>query len=303
MVTKKFSFLFSFGATILTFLTLLLESIRLSTNSSRACKNIWLKCNGYSFPNSLNYHEMVEYSYRLFTILLVAIILVNFIVTFRNEYRKKTTLITLGLLSLFLVLLQLVAGLLNVRLGNLLMFTTLEMAFNLSLLICLIFFTIKLYKNTVRKSDDDNPISGQINLPAIELFICLYLNIILGVFFKQVHLNKENFRGYELEYIFEKPLVPDLLHFIHSMIAIVILLGSIYLFVVLRHTNLRITSMLLLSFVVFDSLLSFISYINELNAFFESVHTITSTISISLLGVIVAYLLFINNPKINVEIY
>ena len=204
---------------------------------------------------------------------------------------------------MFLFLFQLVIGILKVQLENRLTLTTLEMAFSLSLLVCLIFLTIKLYSNTVKKSHDDNPISGQINLPAIELFICLYLNIILGVFFKQVHLNKENFRGYELELIFEKPLVPDLLHFIHSIIAIVILLGGIYLFAFLRHTNLRIMSMLLLVFIVFGSLLSFISYINELNSFFESVHTIVSTISLSLLSIIVAYLIFINNPKINIDDY
>lgn len=303
MLTKKFSFLFSLGTTILTFFTLLLENIKLSTNSTIACENTWLKCNGYWFPDSFNYHTMLEYSYRLFTILLGATILVNFIVIFRSNHRKKTTLIILVLLSLFLFLFQLVIGILNVQLGNRLMFTTLEMALSLSLLVCLIFLTIKLYKNAVKENHDDNPISGQINLPAIELCICLYLNIILGVFFKQVHLNKENFRGYELELIFEKPLVPDLLHFIHSIIAIVILLGGIYLFVFLRHTILRIMSMLLLVFIVFDSLLSFSSYINELNLFLESVHTIFSTVALSLLSIIVAYLIFINNPKINIDDY
>lgn len=299
MSKYRFSFLFSLGTTIFTFLALLIGNLVVATDSGDACGESWPKCNGYWFPDFSNYHTVIEYSHRLFTTLLGFVILINALLVFKTYLKKKTASIKLALLSLFLLLFQSVVGGLNVRLGTPVGFTTFDVTFSLSLLVCLIFLTTSLH-NSVHKENPnrmDLPIDSQIKASSILLFVSLYANIILGAFFKHSRASKLVLNIQPEETLFTKLFIPELLYSIHGIFSITIVIGSVFLFLSLRNSKLNVTSVSLLICITLATLVGFASYLTQLKPFVSSMHMALSTISLGLLSMIMAHLTFSQHHK------
>lgn len=293
MTKQFFSFLFSLGTAYFTFFALLLGNVVVATNSGDACGNSWPQCNGYWLPDFSDYRTIIEYSHRIFTTVLGFVILINAILVFLNRKKTHEVSTRLALLSILLLLVQSMIGGLNVKLGTPIGFTTLDVIFSLSLLVCLVFLSVSLYEPLQRARVRNISSANKIRKNAIVLFLCFYANIAIGAFFKHSRASKTLLNLPTDGSLFSGPSIPELLYFIHGIASIVLVLGTVFLYLSLRKSELKSVSLALLLFIIIDTLSGAASYISKLKPLISSLHMALSTVSLGLLCVVLAYFLLI----------
>ncbi|PGT80097.1 heme A synthase [Bacillus sp. AFS040349] len=275
---------FSLFTIFITIAALILGNLVVATNSGDACGTDYPFCNGQLIPDITNYHIIIEYSHRLFTMLLGFIILINFIIAWKKS--KNRTIRLFSLFTLSLLFIQSLIGGLNVLFGTPTGFTTLDVMFSLFLLISLIFLHVGLNVSSFDKK------TNVIRQPLIKGFFFLLVEILIGALFKHFELSQQIFQistnRFNLSY---------LTYFIHGILGLLILFYISYaVFLTFKWEVFKKKATLLISLTFLTTIGGFISKSEQISPFTSSVHMILTILTLALLSYMTA-ICFFNQMK------
>src|SRR6266571_1285952 len=110
--TMKHLKILAYGAAVATYTVIVIGGYVSASGSGLACPD-WPTCNGQLIP-ALTGHVMVEYTHRLFAVVVSLFVTASWlIVLFR--YRSEKTILTISTASLILLFAQVLLGMVTVR--------------------------------------------------------------------------------------------------------------------------------------------------------------------------------------------
>lgn len=278
---------FSSVTSIVTFIALLLGNLVVATNAGDACGTGYPKCNGYWIPPLNNPLVVIEYSHRLFTGGLGFLILINFYVSWRRKFVNEKAVMILAPLSALLLFVQALVGGVNVLLDTPPGFTTIDVTISLALLSSLVLLTTALQRqeNSTLDYKTLKPYNKlrKLSRPSIVMFVLFYIEVVIGAFFKHSGASKTLFGIPYTERLIGSIQLSDLLYNIHGVFTFVVLISAFWLlFHSIKAQALIVSSSLLLSFILLNGIIGFITVLTNVFVISSSIHMIVASATIGI---------------------
>jgi cytochrome c oxidase assembly protein subunit 15 len=276
---------FSLFTTLLTFIVLVMGVLVVATDAGDACGSDWPKCNGKYLPDFTDLQQVIEYFHRLVTGLLGFVILANSILAWLRKYPGERGVAVLAPLSLFFLFLQAGIGGANVLLGTPPGFTTLDIAVGLALFASLVFLTVALKRENgeliTQEAMEKEKRLQRMYRPSLWTVVIIYLEIILGAFFKH-SAAAEVLLGIPVqEQLIYSYTLSELIYLLHGASAFFVVIAVSWL--IFYSIRLRIMAGAAISLgvlIVLEALVGFVTVLTDLSVPSVSAHMLLASTSI-----------------------
>ncbi|GAB7389260.1 hypothetical protein BSNK01_30980 [Bacillaceae bacterium] len=286
---------FSLFTLIMTIVVLLLGNLVVATEAGDACGSDWPRCNGSLIPDFHDPLVVIEYTHRLFTGALGFIILINGVVAMRQRkaFPQEKAVKYLVPASVILLLTQAVVGGVNVLLKTPPGFTTLDVMVSMWLLLSLVFLTVALKRRPIHDWTEriarEREAYQAILSPSLLTLACLYLEVMLGAFFKHSAAS-EVMMGIDIsERLLHSLSLSQTIYNIHGMVSFLVLVGAIKVLFVSRKKRILTRASLLLVLLTGSEMLAGFALVSlQLPTALSSTHMILAIFTLVVAAYIVA---------------